>query len=231
MDGYVVKYAGTGIATLFGQLSQTSDVRIEFIDPLCTIIKACILVFKKTGTKLSIKNNVIDIQEQWALQGMQRWFNCDERDQLHQLRLPILYFKGLHLGYVTADNLNIDAKSFDYFNALAIKGLVQLKTTYETAKKIGSMVKNCIDDYIKTLSHAYSREEYFKELETINKPTLFVIYDEFIKKWSDRDIGFVMSLFQYAQEKDNINIQNEIANAINHFIMSKDIEIDAIRPD
>ena len=231
MDAYVVKCAGSGMAVLFEQLARSSDTRIEFIDSLCTVIKLSVLTYKKNGSRLSIKNNIISIQEPSYLQGVQRWMNSDERDQLHQLRSPILYFKGLQLGYITLEDLTFDLDLLTSITEVAIKGLSHLKTTYESARKGGSMVKNCLDDYIKILSHKYAREEYFNETASIGKTTLFVIYNEFIKKWKLSDLQIIMQLFILAESKNSENMQNEIANAIDHLVISKDLEIDSIRPD
>jgi len=231
MDTYVVKYAGSGLAALFNQLSQNSESRIEFIDPLCTMIKLGILAYKKNGTRFSIKDHIINIQDSWTFQGVQRWLNSDERDQLHQLRLPILYFRGIELGHIVVAHFNIEQNLLAYINGIASKGLSQLKVTYENSKKTGSMVKNCLDDYIKTLSHPYTKEEYDKEVASINKPTLFVIYNEFMKKWDAKDCNIIIELFQFADRKESANVQNEIANAVDRFITAKDLEIDSLRPD
>lgn len=231
MDNYVVKYAGTGLTVLFNQLIATSETRIEFIDPFCAIVKLGVLGFKPNGTKISIHNNTIHIQDPSKLQGVIRWFNSDERDQLHQLRVPIFYFRGIELGHISIEDFKIENDQFSIIKELAIKGLAKLKVTYENAKKIGSMVKNCLDDYIKTLSHPYTKEEYLKEVSMLSKPTLFVIYNEFMKKWDNKDIQMIINLFEYANLKKSDNVNNEIANSIDHFIMSKDLEIDSLRPD
>jgi hypothetical protein len=231
MNDYTVKCAANGLAVLFNQLSLNSDTHIEFTDPLCTVVKLGILAFKKTGTRFSIRSHTINIQDSWTFQGVQRWFNSDERDQLHHLRLPLLYFLGLVLEYIKLDHCDIDQKSLLYINDIAIKGLNELKITYETSKKTGSMVKNCLDDYIKTLLRPYTKEEYDKEVNNIGNPTLFVIYNEFMKKWTVKDCQLVISMFQLAEQKNSTNVQNEIGNAIDHFVTSKDLEIDALRPD
>ena len=238
MDTYVVKYAGTGLSVIFSQLSASSETRIEFLDPFCATVKLGVLTFKPNGTKISIHNNTIHIQEPSTFQGVMRWLNSDERDQLHQLRLPILYFRGVELGHIVIDDFKIDKDQMASINEFAVQGLIKLKTTYETAKKVGSMVKNCLDDYIKTLSHPYSKEEYMKELSSLDKPTMFVIYKEFMKKWDNTDIDTILNLFgktkkviDKTKETLSSNVHNEIANSIDHFIMAKDLEIDSLRPD
>lgn len=231
MDGYVVKCAGTGLQVLFSQLANNSECSIEFIDPLCTMIKLAALALKPNGTKISIHDNIISIQDPGNFQGVIRWLNSDERQQLHQLRLPLFYFRGLELGHINIENFQIDQKMLTIINQHASKGLIKLKSTYETAKKMGSMVKNCLDDYIKTLAHPYTQTEYNRELSLLDKPTLFVIYNEFMKKWSVTDFNIVIQLFTLAFSKDSDFVKNEIANSINYLIISKDLEIDSLRPD
>src|SRR5438445_576268 len=114
MEEYTIKYASKGISMLFNQISQSPEHDIEFIDPLCTIIKVCLLEYKGKGTKFSIKNNTITLQDSWALQGLQRWINNDERDQLHHLKIPIFYFRGIVLGHIVFDHISISFDTFQY---------------------------------------------------------------------------------------------------------------------
>jgi hypothetical protein len=228
VDKYVAKCAGASIMVLYGQLSQV-EPRLEFIDPICGIVKLAILAYKPIGTKLSLHENRINIQDPSKLQGLHRMFASDDRDQLHQLRSLVIYFRGLELGYNKLEN--IEDGSFTQLTQLTIRGLNNLKITYEKAKKSGSLIKNCIDDYIKILAHPYSQEQYTDELNLINKPTLFVIYGEFAKKWKQADLSMINNLFKFAETASSENVSNEIANAVDHFIRSKDIEIDSLRPD
>jgi hypothetical protein len=232
MDPFYVKCASNGLNLVFTQLQTSSEIKIEFIDPLCTLIKLGILAFKPNGTKISIHDNTISVQEPSTFQGLYRWLNSDERDQLHQLRQPILYFRGLELGFIHNENPQLATpEEFEKINQLARLGLKKLKSTYENVKKVGSMIKNCLDDYIKTLGHPYSREEYEKELSLINKSTLFVIYNEFTKRWIADDMKLIIYLFNYIETKESENVKNEIANSIDHLIFAKDLEINTIRPD
>ena len=231
MEEYTIKYASKGISMLFNQITQSSDHHIEFIDPLCTIIKICLLKYKGEGTKLSIKNNIITLQDAWALQGFQRWMNSDERDQLHHLKIPIFYFRGFVLGHILFDHLQFHQDLLNYINDLAIKGLKKMKTTYIYEKKTGSLIKNCIDDYIKTLSTNYTLDDYMIQMNENNKPTLIAIYNEYTKLWKMEDLQLIINLFKMAELKEEHELQNKLADTIDHFVMFKDKEIDFIRPD
>lgn len=225
MEDYLFKSASYGISMLFTQVKYESP--IEFIDPLCSIFKLCILHHKYHGTKISIKDNKITLQDPSVLQGLYRW--NDKRDQLHHLKIPIFYFKGIVSGYIKIGHLNLDADILNYINDLAIKGLKKIKNVYDENKP-GSLIKNCIDEYIKTLSTIYSYDEFILQMNELNKPTLFAIYAEYSKLWKMDDFTIIMDLFAKAEEKTDIHMLNTLANCIDNFIYFKDCEIDKIRP-
>ena len=228
MDDYFVKCARSGLSMLVSQMSPVPDGPIEYIDPICTILKLCLLQYKNMGTKISIKNNVISIQDPGYIQGVQRWMNSDGRDQLHQLKLPIFYFRGIVLGFIPVDHLNIDQYILNYINDLAIKGLKKIRITYENERKVGSMVKNCIDDYIKILSTVYTYDDYAIDLSNTKK-TLYALYNEYTKLWNYEEFIIIVNLLKIADTKENPNIHNGIADGIDNILRAKDLEIDDIR--
>ena len=228
MEDYLLKYAASGVSMLFTHIKHT-DSHIEFIDPLCTIFKICLLHYKYIGTKISIKNNTITVQDPSNFQGFQRWMNNDERDQLHHLKLPIFYFKGIVSGHIKIEHLTVKEEYYEYINELAIKGLKRIKLAYDVEKP-GSLIKNCIDDYIKTLTTHYTFEDYMTHMRELNKPTLFAIYSEYNHLWKMEDFKIIMDLFKKAEEKEDVHLTNVLANAINQFLIFKDMEIDKIRP-
>lgn len=229
MEDTVVRYASTGISMLFTQITHTTEHPTEVIDPLCTIIKLSLLHYKEPGTKISIKNNCVDLQEAWFLQGAQRWFNDDGRNQLHQLKLPIFYFRGIVMRFIIFDHLAFEEETLNYLNDLVVKGLKKMKITYDSDRKTGSLIKNCIDDYIKILTTPYHIDDYMMEMNKYNKPTIFAIYNEYTKLWQLDDIRIVLDIFRLIDTKEIPAIQNKLADAINHFIMAKDMTIDTIR--
>jgi len=234
METYTVKYASQGIAMLFNQMTQPCDQNMEFIDPLCTIFKICILGYKLEGTKISIKNHTINIQETWALQGLQRWMNSDEKNQLHHLRLTIFYFRGIVLNHIIFEHDKFNNYHYgdilDYINDLAIKGLKKMKLTYVNEKKTNSLlVINCIDEYIKTLNTKYTIDEYANEMNNIHKPAIFAMYNEYTKIWNYHEISIIIDIFKIADTKQEYELQNKLSDAVDQFIIYKDKEIDVIR--
>lgn len=229
MEQTVVRYASSGIAMLFTQIAHNNEHPTEIIDPFCSVIKLALLHYKILGTKISIKNNTVNIQDSSFYQGAVRWYNQDERDQLHQLKLPIFYFRGIVLNFIIFDHLQLDDESLNYLNTLVVKGLKKMRITYDG--KAGSLIKNCIDDYIKILTTPYHIDDYMFEMNKYNKPTIFAIYNEYTKLWQLIDFKIILELFKLMETIDNPEIHNKFADCINHFIMAKDITIDAIRTD
>ena len=223
MESYIM----SGLAHLYKTLTA-EDASIEFLDPISTIVKLGIIGYKPIGSKVSVKYNTINIQDQWILQGLLRWYNSDERNQIYQLKSPVLYYSGLLLGHIAH---NLDTGGMRDLLAYAIDGLKQLRSTYETSHGNGSMIKTCINEYITILSTKYSSDDYQQYVEQIDKMTpLFTIYAEFMKKWSNNDIFIIIRLFKSIDTKDSHTVKNAIADSIDKYISSKDYEIDVLRP-
>jgi len=71
---------------------QNTDILIlknYIFDPLTTIIKLAVLKNKKIGTKISIKDNIIYIQEIGIFQSLVRYYNGNTKNDLHYLSIPI----------------------------------------------------------------------------------------------------------------------------------------------
>lgn len=227
----IIKIAGQGIGLLINQLKNSSgtDNQPIFTDPLCTAFKLAIIGCKPIDTKLSFHENMIYIEEPFKLQSLYRTFiSGGERDQLHHLRAPILYFKGLELGYITPENNDLEMEDLALIRTYVIKGVQKLQFTYKS--KGGSSVHDCLSDYIEILSSNYSKEDYEKKLDLLGKPTLFVIYNEFMKKWQSIDIKHIISSFKYVETKSEDVIKVIAVDSIDKLIMAKDMEINTIRP-
>jgi len=203
---------------------KNTNPSIEFIDPISMIIKLGILSLKEIGTKISIKNNLVQLDLPSIFQGLYRWYYADQRSHIFHLRLPILYWKGISMGFITT-GIGSDLLSFELINSFAIDGLGKLKETYKQTQK-ENIICNTIDEYIKVLNHKYTQEEFMVEMKSSQRPSLFVIFDDQIKKWDTNEIRFISGLFKYSQSKSQTNrkILAEIGDSILHFANVKDCE-------
>ena len=75
------------------QMVQTQNKNIDkkiILEPLSTILRLIIFIYKEKGTKISIYNNAIYYNEPNYFQGFIRNFNGDKREDLHNIYYPIL---------------------------------------------------------------------------------------------------------------------------------------------
>ncbi len=102
----------------------TSNNKNDILDPLSIIIKMFIYAFKPVGTKISIGNNKLCIQENTYIQGAWRKWNGDTKNDINILLCPILY-SCIH--YLKNEE---NFKTFAPIFKTALEGLTNMKQTY-----------------------------------------------------------------------------------------------------
>tara|TARA_Y100000780_G_scaffold232377_1_gene263234 strand:- start:2456 stop:3130 length:675 start_codon:yes stop_codon:yes gene_type:complete len=98
------------------------------LDPLQCILQLALLSFCPVGTKLSLENNILYIQEPSYSQGIIRWYNNDNKDDVFFLfnackRFPVYY---LFLKEISYKKTNL----YDVLLKNAKKGVDKLSQTY-----------------------------------------------------------------------------------------------------
>jgi hypothetical protein len=227
METYIFKLGGFGISFLSEQLFNNT-ANFDYLDPVTSMIKIGLLRYKKIGTKLGIYNHIVKIQDVGFYQSIQRFMNSDDRTELYKLRWPILYFHGMILGYI--EGISEDDKIFlNYVEEQAICGLKRLRSTYDDVN--GSIIANCIDNYIDILTSHYSDEDFRKQCENILTSTVMNTYSEYMKKWNHDDLKIIEQLFNSIDKKIDKKTQNSLCSTIEAYLDAKDIEIATIRPN
>ena len=69
--------------------NSTLNIKLFILDPLSVIIKLAILANKPIGTKVQIKNNIIQFQDPGMFQFISRYINNSSKTDLHYLYNPI----------------------------------------------------------------------------------------------------------------------------------------------
>jgi hypothetical protein len=96
----------------------------DILDPLSIIIKLYLYNSKPVGTKISVGNNKMDIQNSTYLQGVWRRYNGDSKNDINILVCPILY---ACIHYLTSSESR--ELYLPLFNE-ALQALSNLKQTY-----------------------------------------------------------------------------------------------------
>jgi len=193
----------------------------QIIDPLSTIIRLAIISYKPVGTKISISDNRLYIQDISLLQGTERTLKGDQKEDLLNMYIHIenackLYLKG-------------DEKIVWFFSK-AKEGLIILKQTY----KDFPVIIRCLVSYIKIIEK-YINNENASEIHDstyIDNSTVLdemdirkKIYEKLGKMWTTRKITIV---YEILQEIDSASLKNQkyemeqIFNALDEFLKIMD---------
>jgi hypothetical protein len=189
------------------------------LEPLQAVLQLAMLSFCPIGTKISVHQNILYLQQPSISQGIVRWYNNDNKDDLFYLfyvckRFPIFY---AHLKDVKMDKTNL----FDFIISLAKKGLHKLAETYIHADKISLL--HTLEIYKALLDNPdtipLSNEDEKKDIESIfvkihelyNKPIIRIIFCSLIQMNNDP------KNYQYYMN-GLISILNPITNQISKWI-------------
>ena len=118
---------------------ERSDMILE---PLQVMLQLALLSHCPIGTKVSVSDNILQLQQPTLLQGVWRWYNSDGKDDLYYLFHAIRrYYKW----YKSSGD-----RTFNYILAAAIRGLDRLIITYQTVEQTAithtlSLYKNVLD--------------------------------------------------------------------------------------
>ena len=123
----------------FINIKEKSDMILE---PLQVMVQLALLSHSPIGTKLSISDNLLHIQQPSWNQGIWRWYMKDNKDDLYYLFQAIRRF---YMWY-KPENCVIYSKILE----TAIKGLKKLQETYENTDKIS--IKHTLAMYTNILS-------------------------------------------------------------------------------
>ena len=122
--------------------SHSKEKADMILEPMQVMIQLSILSFEPIGTKIHVSTNILSLQRPTYFQGIERWWNSDNKDDLYYLFHAIRrYYKWYK---------NQEDEIFDYILRKAIQGIDRLIETYTRTDKISirqtlSLYKNILD--------------------------------------------------------------------------------------
>ena len=162
-------------------VSSTKKERSDMIlEPLQVMIQLALLEHCPVGTKVSVSDNILQLQMPTLFQGVWRWYNHDGKDDLYYLFHAIRrYYKW----YKSQNN-----RIFNYILSAAIKGLNKLIQTYSKTDQTAithtlSLYKNVLElespDLFKDPSEEIVNiDSVFQNIKSIySKKLLKIIYN------------------------------------------------------
>ena len=170
---------------------QTQKERSDMIlEPLQVMVQLGLLSFCAIGTKVSVSDNLLHLQQPSMYQGAMRWWGNDNKDDLYYL------FHAIRRYYKWYKPQN--TKIFNHILSLAIRGITKLADTYSKTDKTSithtlSLYKNVLE---------LENPDLFKNAEesAVNMDTVF---EGIIKIYDDRLLKVVFNIFKLMQEETN----------------------------
>jgi hypothetical protein len=173
------------------------------LEPLQVLTQLAILSFLPVGTKINITNNILYLQQPTMFQGVLRWYQKDNKDDLfylfHAIRRYYKWYK------------NRDDEVFSKILELAIKGIDKLIETYN---KVGiTTITHTLSLYKNILEQ--ESDELFKD-DTENSVSVDDVFKNITDLYNRKLLVVLYSTFQIMIEEDNEkNLQCYVAGLNN----------------
>ena len=182
---------------------------IEILDPMTTIFRLCLLNFKKVGTKISIYPNKVSSQDAGLFQGMIRWSNGDQRNDLHKLETPI---KKSLIWYIPEIDSNLK-----YIFKLASKGMVKLQKSYEAGT-----ARISLEHYSNLINTSINQSKLSSDIDTDEDNILYIKIKDL---WTKRQIQIMYDLLKQITEEKNQSQRKCYIKATERILDGKDKQI------
>jgi len=160
------------------------------LEPMQVMIQLAMLAHSPIGTKISVSNNILSIQPPTFTQGVVRWWNNDNKDDLYYL------FHAIRRYYKWYKNQNDIV--YQYILEWAIKGIDKLSETYNKADK--NNIRHTLALYKNVLD--LKADEIFKDNkeDTVNIDNVF---KAIINLYDDKLIYVVHNTLIMMEEETN----------------------------
>ena len=172
---------------LQGHPKEKQDMILE---PLQVLIQLAVLSFLPIGTKMSISNNILYLQQPTMLQGVKRWYQKDNKDDLYYLFHAIRrYYKWYK---------DRDDQVFAEILSLAIKGIGKLTDTYNQAGI--TTITHTLNLYKNILEQ--DSKDLFKD-ETEQSISMDTVFEKITKIYDRRLLIIIYSTFEIMKDDEN----------------------------
>ncbi len=171
----------------FINIKEKSDMILE---PLQVMIQLALLSHCPIGTKLSISENLLNIQHPSWNQGIWRWYMKDNKDDLYYLFQAIRRY---YLWYKPEDCI-IYSKILE----TAIKGLKKLQETYDNTDKIS--IKHTLSLYTNILN--LETPDLFKETNE-QAITIDNVFKNITSLYNKKFLAIIFNIFKLLEDETN----------------------------
>jgi hypothetical protein len=199
----------------------TSNNKNDILDPLSIIVKLFIYYYKPLGTKISIGNNRIYIQDSTYIQGLVRRYNGDSKNDINILLCPILYACITYL-----KNEEIRDLYLPIFQ-ISLQALTNMKQTYANTPIIYNI------EHIINVVQMFVNESVPNINNIINPDTpLFKIkehiYQQMNQVWTVDRKNILFGFIKEIMDVNNLILKQNLIDGLTKFMDCMDIFVSNI---
>lgn len=199
----------------------TSNNKNDILDPLSIIVKLFIYYYKPLGTKISIGNNRIYIQDSTYIQGLVRRYNGDSKNDINILLCPILYSCITYL-----KNEEIRELYLPIFQ-ISLQALTNMKQTYANTPIIYNI------EHIINVVQMFVNESVPNVNNIINPDTpLFKIkehiYQQMNQVWTVDRKNILFGFIKEIMDVNNLVLKQNLIDGLTKFMDCMDIFVSNI---
>ena len=191
-------------------IKEKSDMILE---PLQVMIQLGLLSHCPIGTKLSISENLLHIQEPSWNQGILRWYMKDNKDDLYYLFQAIRRF---YMWYKPEDCV-IYSKILES----AIKGLKKLQETYENTDKIS--IKHTLALYTNILN--LETPELFKDSNDDIAINIDKVFQNITELYNKKFLAIIFNVFKLMDDETNEQNKKMLMTGLLHIMIPNNNKI------
>jgi hypothetical protein len=182
------------------------------LEPMQVMIQLALLAHSPIGTKISVSNNILSIQPPSITQGVYRWWNNDNKDDLYYL------FHAIRRYYKWYKSQKDEV--YQYILAWAVKGLDKLSETYNKADK--NNIRHTLALYRNVLD--LKTDDIFKD-NTTDTVTIDQVFKEIISIYDDRLLYITHNTLLMMEEEMNTEFKQKLLDGLTLILEPMNIKI------
>ena len=176
------------------------------LEPLQVMIQLAVISHCPVGTKVSINDNLLVIQQPTWSQGILRWYKNDNKDDLYYLFHAIRRY---YIWYKKKDN-----KIYNYILEKAICGLNKLIETYKKSDR--QSILHTLNLYKNVLE--LDNTELFKSEEE-HTVTMDSVFGKIIGLYNEKTIRVVYNTLLLLDDETNTENKEHYINSLSYFLI------------
>ena len=187
-------------------MTQQKEKVDMILEPLQVMIQLAVISHCPVGTKVSINDNLLVIQQPTWSQGILRWYKNDNKDDLYYLFHAIRRF---YIWYKKTDN-----KIYNYILEKAIGGLNKLIETYKKSDR--QSILHTLNLYKNVLE--LDNTALFKNEEE-HTVTMDSVFGKIIGLYNEKTLRVVYNTLLLLDDETNMENKEHYINSLSKFLM------------